>query len=256
VSGLYYTINDANVIELNDIKYILDEPGLMINFCRTAAQKSCTIGVKSWLDIYQHSRLIKFASPSYLRDELSEMIMVSKPSVGFIYLEELLLLDQIFPELAKCTRVPQSRRSGVKNVFEHTMFALDASISDLTVRLAVLFHDSGKPETLQCFPDGRTHFFKHEYVGADIAKKHLTRLQFNTDVVNDVCILIKCHMFDADPKITQSGVKRLIQRVGVSRIYRLLLLREADRQGTPNKISLRKIKNLRKKVDQEIGNLQ
>lgn len=251
----FYSLNDVNVIELSDHKIILDDPGTMVEFCRIAAEHNYTIGVGSWLDLYQHSRLLKFASTTYMRDELIAMLLLPKPSIGIMYLEELLLLDQIFPELARCKRTPQSRRSGVKNVFEHTMFALDASICDINIRLTVLLHDVGKPETLQCSSDGKTHFFKHETVGAAIAKKHLTRLKFEDSTINTVCTLIQHHMFDADPKITSAGVKRLIQRVGIEHIYQLLLVREADRQGTPNVISLRKIKNLKKKIDQEIGNL-
>ena len=62
-------------------------------------------------------------------------------------------------------------------------------------------------------------------------------------------------MFDAAPNITDKAVRRLIKKVGKEHIYDLLLVREADRSGSPEKISMKKIKSLRKKIDKEIGNV-
>ena len=62
-------------------------------------------------------------------------------------------------------------------------------------------------------------------------------------------------MFDADTKLTQKGVRRLIRRVGKELIFDLLRVREADRRGSPTPPSNTKIDFLRQKIMEEYDNV-
>jgi poly(A) polymerase/tRNA nucleotidyltransferase (CCA-adding enzyme) len=75
---------------------------------------------------------------------------------------------------------------------------------------------------------------------------------FDKDLIQKVSHLVLHHMFDADPRLTDKSVRRLIRKVGKDLIYDLLKVRIADRLGTPNRISMKKIKLLKKKIDKEI----
>jgi hypothetical protein len=54
----------------------------------------------------------------------------------------------------------------------------------------------------------------------------MKRLRYGNDLIDDVSILVERHMFTTD--VTDKGLRRLVRRVGVDRIFDLLDLRRAD----------------------------
>ncbi|MFP4152784.1 MAG: HD domain-containing protein [Alkalispirochaeta sp.] len=62
---------------------------------------------------------------------------------------------------------------------------------DLTIALALLFHDSGKPRSR---PQGHKKFDGHADIGAGIARDVLERLEFAPETVDAVRWLVKYHM--------------------------------------------------------------
>ncbi len=80
------------------------------------------------------------------------------------------------PEIAPCIAFSQHSRHHEFTVWEHTARAVGAAPQDLTVRLAMLLHDIGKPS---CFTmDARGgHFKGHASKSAEIADKILLRLK-------------------------------------------------------------------------------
>ena len=66
-----------------------------------------------------------------------------------------------------------------------------------------------------------------------MAAKILDRLRFSKEVIEDVVLLIREHMFVYDPEaVTLKGVRRLLSRVGSDHIDDLFRVREADRIGS------------------------
>lgn len=63
-----------------------------------------------------------------------------------------------------------------------------------TLKWAALLHDIGKPATRTVGADGRTHFYTHEAVGAQLAEARLTALKFSSDEVRRVLTIIGGHM--------------------------------------------------------------
>jgi tRNA nucleotidyltransferase (CCA-adding enzyme) len=228
---------------------------LLLSASRFAAQLNFSIPLETWFAMYDNATLIETVKTSLLKDELTQLLLTPKPSIGIHYLQETGVLTHFLPEVALSSTVLQTRRGDAANVFQHTMYALDASEKTLIIRLAILFHDCGKLQTMTCDARGNIHFFGHEKVGAEIAKKHLTVLQFPLQTIDTVYNLILNHMFDASPYLKPAAVKRLIKKVGVDQIWNLVSLREADRQGTPAKISMRKITLLKKKIAQGLKNV-
>ncbi len=72
-----------------------------------------------------------------------------------------------------------------------------------TLRLATLLHDVGKPMTLTVEPDGRTRFFGHAALGAEIAGALLRGWRFTGDEVRRVELLIAQHLRPG--QVTQPG---------------------------------------------------
>ena len=71
---------------------------------------------------------------------------------------------------------------------------LETDGPDLTLRLAALLHDVGKPATKAVGPDGRVSFHHHELVGARMTKQRLKALRFPKDVIADVVELVALHL--------------------------------------------------------------
>ncbi|MBV8371839.1 MAG: HD domain-containing protein, partial [Candidatus Eremiobacteraeota bacterium] len=114
------------------------------------------------------------------------------------------------------------------DVWHHAMATLDAtSPGDVVLRLAALFHDVGKPRT----KDG-PHFYRHEIVGAEMARAMLARVRFSNAVVDAVELLVRQHMFSADPAMTDAAVRRFIRRIEPKNIEHLFDLRYADVAGS------------------------
>ena len=78
------------------------------------------------------------------------------------------------------------------DVFNHTLYALSLSKKDFSIRMALLFHDIGKP---YCFTekDGIRHYTNHPIYSERITRNVLERLGYDKDFIEEVCYLVKNH---------------------------------------------------------------
>ncbi len=171
--------------------------------------------------------LVGSISAERVHDELLKLFTASKPSIGLVLLQETDVLAQLWPELVEGVGVEQNEWHAY-DVWRHSLASLDATqAGDVTLRLAALLHDVGKPRT----KDG-PHFYRHEIVGAAMARAMLERFRFPADIVQATEHLVRQHMYSADPELSAAGVRRFIHRVGPLNIERLFALRDADIRGS------------------------
>jgi tRNA nucleotidyltransferase (CCA-adding enzyme) len=118
------------------------------------------------------------------------------------------ILPVILPELMPSVGFEQNDFHH-EDVFEHTLTVTERSVADLTVRLAALFHDVGKPATLTVDEEGHRHFYKHELESESMAVAAMERLKFSNAKIAAVRSLVKHHMrpIECGP----SGVRRLLR---------------------------------------------
>lgn len=101
------------------------------------------------------------------------------------------LLKYIIPEINDMIGFEHKHPHHHKDVWEHTLLALEHAPNDFEVRLALLLHDIGKPHS---FIEGDVrHFYKHAEKSAEISHKVLSQLNFDKDYVNKMCQVIKLH---------------------------------------------------------------
>jgi tRNA nucleotidyltransferase (CCA-adding enzyme) len=171
-------------------------------------------------------------SAERVRDELCKLLGASVPSRGIELMRESGLLAEVMPELLEGVGCHQNRFHRF-DVYRHTLATVDSARPQVVLRLGALLHDVGKPRARQPREGapGEYSFFKHEYVGAEMAGDICRRLKLSTVQREDVTALVANHMFYYTPDWTDGAIRRFVRKVGSERLASLLALREADIAG-------------------------
>jgi putative nucleotidyltransferase with HDIG domain len=208
----------------------------MMRAVRLAAELGFVIDNDTMTAIKKNNEYLSRISIERIASEFIRIISSPDPMQGMIFLEKLGLLKQFIPEL---TAGIDCKQGGIHafDVYEHILRSVQAAADKnfpLSVRLAALFHDIGKPKTRREGGKNKQYsFFGHEVVGAKLTKTILERLKLPRELTEKVVNLVRWHMFFSDPdQITLSAVRRTITRIGENNIENLLNLRICDRVGT------------------------
>lgn len=157
---------------------------------------------------------LEIISAERIRDELSKLMVAPEPSDALAQIVATGLADHFVPELPLLA-MEQDPHHRHKDVLAHTFAVVDKASPDLTLRLAALFHDIGKPDTREYGPRGVT-FHHHEVVGARMARHRLRELRYSKDIVSDVGQLVFLHLRPHTLKLgwTDSAVRRYVRDAG------------------------------------------
>lgn len=205
-----------------------EDPLRMLRAAQFAARFGYTLSETALAAMSDAAGLVRMVSPERICDEFIKMFVEApKPSIGLELLRKTGILAHIWPELLEGVGIEQNEWHAY-DVYRHNLHTLDASPpGDLVARLSALLHDVGKSRT----KDG-PHFYRHEHVGADMAREMLGRLRFANDVIDRVEHLVRQHMYSADPELSEAGVRRFVRRIGVRELDRQFALRAADIAGS------------------------
>lgn len=163
------------------------------------------------------------------------------------------ILAWVIPEIRPCFGFAQNNPYHAYDVWEHTVRAVEtAPVQDVTVRLALLFHDLGKPFCYEEDEDGVGHFHGHGEVSQKIARQVLARLRFDTDTLETVSELVSIHdrRFEATPK----AVRKFMSQIGPEQYFRFLEVRAGDIQAQAPRLvdsRMEKVEKLRQ-IGQEV----
>jgi tRNA nucleotidyltransferase (CCA-adding enzyme) len=172
--------------------------------------------------------------------ELEKLLLQAvKPSVGLEWLRKLGAIEQIFPEIQSLIDVPQDPEWHPEgDVFVHTKLVIDRArelIDDLsyprkvTVMLAALAHDFGKPATTE-FIDGRLRSRGHEEAGVPPTESFLSRINIHTidgyNVREQVIALVREHLkpgefYKKRDEVGEGAFRRLARRCEPDLLYRV-----------------------------------
>jgi putative nucleotidyltransferase with HDIG domain len=169
-------------------------------------------------------------SAERVRDEIDKILAAPLPSCAFLLMEETGLLSLFLNELASCRGIEQKGCHRF-DVLDHSLLACDYAARhnySAEARLAALLHDIGKPQVRRMDDQGIWTFYRHEEKGADLCRKMLTRLRYPNALIENVCHLVKEHMFHYTEDWGDAAVRRFIARAGESFLENLYRLRRAD----------------------------
>ncbi len=129
----------------------------------------------------------------YQRDFLSSLLACRHPEKGLALLAQAGFVAEAWPELYAMEAIPHGKDFHPEgNVWEHTLATLKyRKRPDLTLSLALMLHDSGKPDAEG---GGGKRFDGHAEIGANIAVRFLRRLGYPESLVESVRFLVRYHM--------------------------------------------------------------
>lgn len=192
-----------------------DDPLRMLRAVTFAATLRLRLSPEVFNGIIEHGQLLAQVSTERISEELCKILLAPKPSDALRLALRTGLTDYFLPELARLD-IEQPVDYHHKNVLEHTLQVVDNAEPILELRLACLLHDIAKPDT-RSVVDGEIHFFRHELVGAKMARRILRRLKFSNDTTDQVVKLVQLHLrphFYRDEVWTDSAVRRYIRDGG------------------------------------------
>jgi poly(A) polymerase/tRNA nucleotidyltransferase (CCA-adding enzyme) len=203
---------------------------------RIAAELGFSIDPSTESAIGTTAELLKKIAAERIRDEFVRILMSDNPMTGLNLCRKLGLVKYIIPELEEGIGVDQNQAHSY-DVWEHTLRSLQHASEkkwSVDVRLAILFHDIGKPAAREWSNEKNDwSFHGHDVIGAKITAKAMARLRFSKKEIEKVTKLVRWHMFFSDTEqITLSAVRRVVTKVGPENIWDLMKVRMGDRIGT------------------------
>jgi poly(A) polymerase len=214
-----------------------DDPLRMMRATRFMSQLNFEIDPAVITAIKSMATRLEIISAERIRDEFIKIMMSDNPRIGITLLVETGLAEIFLPEIPKL-KLEIDEHHHHKDVYEHSLTVLEQAIAlearlggpNLTLRLAALLHDIGKPKTKELIAGGGVSFHHHEVVGARMGKERMKKLRFDNHIIKDVAQLIFLHLrFHGygNGEWTDSAVRRYV-RDADELLTHLHLLTRAD----------------------------
>ena len=180
------------------------------------------------------SALLKYISPERIFSELKKLL--AGEAAGDVLRNHVDALRDVLPELWAMKGFQQHNPYHKYDVLEHCIRAMEAVVTTADnvdeMKLAALFHDSGKPETYFMDDEGIGHFYGHPAKSEALVKQLLQRLRADKATLERVAVLVKYHdlIFDTDERL----LKRWMNRLGADVLQEILEIKLADNFATGN----------------------
>ncbi len=197
----------------------------MLRAVRFSAQLGYEIAEDTKSAVRKLAPNLKKISAERIQTELVKLLVSDHPDYLRIAYETG-ITRQVLPEFDLCMETPQNNPHHCYSVGEHILHAMLEVRPDKVLRLGMLFHDIGKPQTLTIDEKGITHNKKHAVVGEQMTMQILRRLKFDNDTIRKVTKIVLCH--DQEVGASPAGVRRSVNRIGED-IFRMLFdVKRAD----------------------------
>lgn len=191
---------------------------------RFASQLGFSVEERTARAMEENKELLSCVSGERIYAELTKLLTGTyAPAV----LEEYgTVLLPVLPEIGPAMGFPQYNPCHDRDVWGHTLRALELSPADPVIRWTLLLHDLGKPDCLTIDDKGIGHFHGHPQRSAEIAEGILRRLHVDTKTRETVCELVRRH--DEGAPVTKKAVRRWISRMGPEQLRLLMQVKRAD----------------------------
>lgn len=207
---------------------------------RFSAQLGYDIEEQTAMAIRELAPTLQNISAERIQVELVKLLVSPHPDkIRMAY--ETGVTAVILPELDRAMMTPQNHPHHCYSVGEHMIHSLDYVESDKYLRLAMLLHDIGKPDTMTVDEQGITHFHGHPQRGEEMTKVILKRLKFDNDTIYMVSRLVRFHDYGNGVEPDSRIVRRAIHKIGEAVFPYVLKVRYADLMAQSEYLRAQKI---------------
>jgi tRNA nucleotidyltransferase/poly(A) polymerase len=241
IIDLFGGINDLSIKKIRMVskEVFKKDPIRLIRAYRIAAMLDFEIESETAHAIVNNVKLITKAAGERIKAELFKILSCSK-SYGYIHqMYETGLLFEIFPELTALQGCKQNKHHAY-DVLDHSLTAfsqlemllnekffntgaINFPIPDMDkersalLKYSILLHDIGKPSALSVGDDENIHFFGHEIIGAEMAKRISKRLKLSNIEADYIDFIIRNHI--AALNLYNSGDKNPPSKRSLTRFF-------------------------------------
>lgn len=203
INALYYNISTEQIFDFNkkglddlcnqvirtpsdpDIIFN-DDPLRILRVIRFSTRLGWGIDKDTWLGMIKNVNRLEIVSQERISDEISKILLCSKPSVGIRKMYYCGVLNKVMPDIYDTNFAYESKNPMV-TTFDHTMNVLDETQPYLESRLAALFHDVGKVIT------DKDRTVNPDNFSGEIAAADLKLMKFPNHIIKSVQTAIEYH---------------------------------------------------------------
>jgi putative nucleotidyltransferase with HDIG domain len=219
----------AGLVRAISEQALVSDPARLLRAVRLAGSFGFTIEPETRAWVQRHAADVAQVSGERARDEFSRILTLVHSLPSLREMDNLGLLTTLIPELETCRGVEQPKEH-FWDVFDHNMETVgygerilwrgdrerdpflrevpwrerfDEHFQELlsgnrpravAFKIACLLHDVAKPQTKALQPNGRTRFFGHGEMGAEIAGGMMERLRFSRRESQAVARMVQEHL--------------------------------------------------------------
>lgn len=210
----------------NENDRIKEDPLRILRAFRFLGSKNLKIGF-SLKNIKANLNLLDKISIERIREEFNKFVL-EKNLIVFRLMSKIGVISKIIPEWEYTIGFDQQSKGHNLTVDEHIIKAMECVQEDLITRLALFFHDVGKPQSFSIDTNGKSHFYNHEIVSRDLSYKIMNRMKYDKKTIHRVCNLVYTHFFYRS-QVNMYFVKKLLNTLGEEDIFRFYKIVEADK---------------------------
>ena len=213
------------------------------------------------------ANLLQNISKEGIHDEIMKVFVSWDPFAFVSLLDEIRLLEYVFPALYATKNIEQPVRYHPFDVYVHTMMSLyhlQRINKDYLVRFSMLYHDVGKVGQYSAYEKNLSRDeirailaspLNHRVSGPELAKEDFARLTFSKAEIKDICRYIFNHhvpweILNANEENRIKKLRKLYSEAWFEKVNNLLDITIADRlwQYNPmqNSADITDVEELRK----------
>ena len=204
------------------------------------------IDTDTWKATKELANLVSNISKERIHDELMKVFVSWDPFAFVSLLDEIKLLEYIFPALYATKNIEQPVRYHPFDVYVHTMMSLyhlQKINKDYLVRFSMLYHDVWKVGQYAAYEKTLSRdeireilasSLNHRVSGPELAKEDFARLTFSKSEIKDICRYIFNHhvpweILNANEENRVKKLRKLYSEAWFEKVNNLLDITIADR---------------------------